>query len=95
MVITMKQIASGSIFEQVKWERDIALEQLRSIGAELGMVMDDYERVVRCKNCPLADKIIDRFGNRYYRCVTGRYHDADWFCADGAKQGGNRNELCK
>lgn len=33
------------VFEQVKWERDMAINQLKDIGKEFGEVMDDVGRV--------------------------------------------------
>jgi len=34
--------------EQVRWERDIAIEQLREIGCELGQKMDDVKAKLDC-----------------------------------------------
>lgn len=39
------------IIEQIRWERDTAIEQLSEIGKGLGERMDDVEKVVRCKDC--------------------------------------------
>lgn len=40
-----------SAFEQVAWERDIAIKQLADIGKSLGEKMDDVAKVVRCREC--------------------------------------------
>lgn len=37
----VKQMVSRAAFEQVMWERDIALKQLAEIGKGLGEKMDD------------------------------------------------------
>ena len=36
-------MVSNSVFEQVKWERDVALSQLEEIGKGLGEKMDDIK----------------------------------------------------
>lgn len=36
-------VVSKELFEQVKWERDIAIGQVREIGCELGQKMDDVK----------------------------------------------------
>lgn len=37
--------------EQYKWERDIAVEQLKEIGIDFGEKVNDVVKVVRCKDC--------------------------------------------
>lgn len=45
-------MVSRAAFEQVMWERDIALKQLAEIGKGLGEKMDDVvSDVVYCKDC--------------------------------------------
>ena len=39
--------------EQLRWERDIAMEQLQEHGIPFGGIADDVVKVVRCKNCNL------------------------------------------
>lgn len=68
-----------ALFEQVKWERDIALLQLEAIGASLGEKMDDYRRVVRCGDCMYRREDV-REGSPI-RCVTGSFHQPDFYCA--------------
>ena len=38
-------------YDQVRWERDVAIAQLASIGKGFGEAMDDVGKVVRCKDC--------------------------------------------
>ena len=40
-----------SVIDQIRWERDTAIEQLAEIGKGLGERMDDVVKVVRCKDC--------------------------------------------
>ena len=44
-------VVSRSVFEQVKWERDIAMEQLKDHKIPFGCIAPDVVEVVRCKNC--------------------------------------------
>ena len=45
-------VVSRGLFEQIKWERDIAMEQLKEYGISFGAKKsDDVVKVVRCKNC--------------------------------------------
>lgn len=41
---------SRGVHEQVRWERDVAIEQLESYGVSLGEKAD-VVKVVRCKDC--------------------------------------------
>ena len=84
----MKQNIKSAVYEQIKWERDIAIEQLESIGASLGMNMDGFKKIVHCKECRNSDGVIYHNGDEYYRCKTGRCHSANWFCADGLRKEG-------
>lgn len=38
-------------YAHVRWERDMAMAQLEDIGAGFTEKMDDFSRVVRCKDC--------------------------------------------
>lgn len=73
--------AAEGLLDQIRWERDVAIAQLESIGASLGEKMDGFHRVVTCKNC--ANQIESLAGGTVIRCATGRYHKPDWFCAGG------------
>jgi hypothetical protein len=58
-------------YEQVKWERDIAIAQLKELGIGFGQKKLDMVEVVRCKDCafyiPWGDegKICGRVGAYY------------------------------
>lgn len=47
-------LSNISAIDQIRWERDTAIEQLSEIGKGLGERMDDVEKVVRCKDCKFA-----------------------------------------
>ena len=36
-----------SVYEQIKWERDVAITQLNEIGVELGRKMDDIKTLIK------------------------------------------------
>ena len=45
-------VVSRGLFEQIKWERDIAMEQLKEYGISFGAKKsDDVVKVVRCCEC--------------------------------------------
>lgn len=46
---TVEAVAK-ELYEQIKWERDIAISQLESYGVQFGE-QADCVRVVRCKDC--------------------------------------------
>lgn len=80
-------VVGRSTYNQVRWERDTAIEQLSEIGKGLGERMDDVEKVVRCKDCKFASyEPYKDFVNVYIcnysqwtRSEGGRY--PDWYCA--------------
>lgn len=70
-------MVSRAAFEQVMWERDIALKQLAEIGKGLGEKMDDVvSDVVYCKDCAQHEDVEDdgddfEVCNYYNREVMG------------------------
>ena len=52
--------------------------------SEIIEVNKDIVHVVRCIDCELRVGIL-KDGN-IIKCVTGRYHDPDWYCADGVRR---------
>ncbi len=49
-VPTAADVVSKGLYEQIKWERDLAIEQLQEYGVSLGEKAD-VVKVVRCKDC--------------------------------------------
>lgn len=50
---SMDAVPAGA-YEQVAWERDVAVQQLKDYGVGLGQVKDLAE-VTRCKDCKYGD----------------------------------------
>ena len=44
------QVVSHSAYEQVAWERDLAIRQLQDIGKGLGERMDDIKSIINNKS---------------------------------------------
>ena len=44
--MAIESLKKQSIFEQIKWERDIAIEQLNEIGVGLGRKMDEVKEAL-------------------------------------------------
>ena len=61
--LRIADVVSKAAYDQVAWERNLAEEQLKSIGKSLGEKMDDVQPVVRCKDC------------RYWKDCHVRYPD--------------------
>ena len=65
------------LYEQVHWERDVAVSQLEDIGASFGMNMDNFKKVVFCKECENFE--IKEDWCRYYG-MERTWHD---YCSEG------------
>lgn len=72
------------IIEQIRWERDTAIEQLAEIGKGLGERMDDIEKVVRCKDCK-HNSLKRMSGNTYCDIGMGLFQLYD-FCSLGERR---------
>lgn len=46
---------SRPVFEQIQWERDCAMQQLKDHDIPFGGIAPDVVKVVRCKNCRRCD----------------------------------------
>ena len=65
-------------------ERDMALAQLADIGAGYAEKMDDFVRVVRCKDCRLSEKSC--FGEGWRFCANNKlHHKQSSFCCYGER----------
>ena len=72
---------SRCVHDQVRWERDIAIEQLESYGISLGEKAE-VVKVVRCKDCARCIKGYctirkDGFGATLKVCLNGFCSDAE------------------
>lgn len=83
-------VISVRVFIQVRQERDIAVEQLRKLGYELG---EKVTPIVRCKDCLYGTQ--DKRGWWFCRdlgCRMGNPETGDGFCSDGERDDGDENE---
>ena len=74
------------VLEQIRWERDIAIEQLNSYGVSLGEKAD-CAKVVRCKDC----KWYKDFGTNYRLMDCSHEEGLEWvgendFCSYGERR---------
>ena len=85
---------SRGVLDQVRWERDIALEQLADYGISLGE-RADVVKVVRCKDCKHREKHwitgTPTCGNPYYGMASGVDLKDDDFCSYGERKGNGKN----
>ena len=100
----MNNVVSRGLYEQIKWERDIALEQLESYGVSLGsnaevvkVVHGRWERTdkydedsdVRCSRCKMEFDYIDGM------CYLVEGVELPNYCPNcGADMRGNDNGNC-
>ena len=86
-------VVSMGVHEQVRWERDIAIEQLESYGISLGEKADAV-KVVRCKDCKYCRtfypvKEIGKEAIQVWYCDLYRCNrKTDEFCSDGERREG-------
>lgn len=64
-------VVSRGVYEQVKWERDMDMQQLEEHGIPFCGVADDVVKVVRCKDCRF-------YGNEERHPYGG---ECEWFGA--------------
>lgn len=83
---TIDAVSKG-VYDQVCWERDVAIAQLEELGIGFGQKKPDMVEVVRCKdcehsedhNCPNLDESL-RYCLRFDTLVS-----INGFCHKGAK----------
>lgn len=76
-------VVSRGLFDQIKWERDIAIDQLDQIGKTLGEKMDNVASVVRCKDCKFL-----MFSDCYGECRRGHFGivSPNDYCSRGTRK---------
>lgn len=77
---------SRSVFEQVQWERDVAMQQLKDHGIPFGGTAPDAVEVVRCKDCVFYN--FGECGNYRMDVSDGAhfYPYPDDFCSYGERR---------
>ena len=67
--------------KRIKWERDVAISQLKELGIGLGQKTPDMVEVVRCKDCIYKDN------PPCCPCQIGGFRVTDdWYCPMGVKE---------
>ena len=80
---------SRSVFEQVKWERDCAMQQLKDHGIPFGGIAPDVVKVVRCGEC--IHRVYKEIGDcKIGGCeLLGVALPCDFYCAEGKRRADN------
>ena len=81
-------VVPRSIFEQVKWERDVAMKQLEDLGIGFGEEVKDVVEVVRCKDCKYFIKDEPCVGGTYDCCymMSSDETEENAFCSYGERK---------
>ena len=83
-MLSSADVVPRSIFEQVKWERDIAMKQLEDLGIGFGEEVKDVVEVVRCKDCKHRGMF---YGEPFCELdVDCMYAKDDWYCPNGERR---------
>ena len=80
---------SRGVHDQVRWERDVAIEQLESYGISLGEKAD-VVKVVRCKDCIHFDPEKALRPGGIWCSYWGTDPDPDDFCSKGERKDNER-----
>lgn len=70
--------------EQIRWERDMAMQQLDEHGIPFGGKADDVVKVCRCKDCKHHE--VFKNGVNGWCNEHERPTDVTYFCADGERK---------
>lgn len=80
---TVDAVPVGAV-EQIRWERDMAMQQLSEHGIPFGGKADDVIKVCRCKECQWFDANGDYYDS--YCEKNGISVEEDFYCADGERK---------
>ena len=88
-------VVSRATFEQVMWERDVAIQQLKDLGVGFGEKAD-VAPVVRCKDCKYRSGLVGKAPFMVYICnhdkgLSGAIRETD-FCSYGEPKRERRSE---
>ena len=77
-----------SLLEQVMWERDMAMAQLKEHDIPFGGIAPDIVKVVRCQNCEHSHHM---WGSKTYMCKHSAYseyefHPENHYCGYGERK---------
>ena len=83
---------SKGLYDQIKWERDVAISQLERYGISLGEKAD-AAKVVRCEKCRYYEKAEYDNGYKMVCRLLKRQTAYNGFCYCGAKMDGDGNDI--
>lgn len=66
-----------AVHNQIRWERDQAMQQLKDHGIPFGGVAPDVVEVVRCKDCRMAAMLRKPKGEVIADCMLRKFHTDD------------------
>ena len=86
----------GNLEQNIRWIEEIECHQFPGWGNVTMSMRDAVEllkeqpEVVHCKDCKHSCDYSAMYAVRPYRCEKhSGFREADWFCADGERQGDN------
>lgn len=88
---TVDAVSRGA-HDQVRWERDIAMEQLKEHGIPFGGIAPDVVKVVRCENCQYWNPRYETMGMCMKHNSIVTFTKPDFFCAWGKDK---NDGICK
>ena len=77
-----EQVVSLELLKQIRWERDVAIQQLEELNIGFGQVKPDMVEVVRCKSCKYC-----RFGYCAHDKMEHSLCREDDYCSYGVPKG--------
>jgi hypothetical protein len=73
------------VFEQIQWERDCAMQQLKDHGIPFGGTAPDVVKVVRCRDCGLGEPCLTNSVNVWCN-LAYEERGQDDFCSYGKRR---------
>ena len=79
---------SREYVEQLRWERDLAIQQLKDLGYGLGEKPRTQPEIIRCKDCKNWDTTWQNdWAKNYHYCpLIDGTRNGDWYCADAERR---------
>lgn len=74
---------SRNVYEQVAWERNIAMQQLNEHGIPFGGIAPDVKKIVRCKNCVHENLTTCPLCYIENQSLIFVNHDPNFYCGKG------------
>ena len=81
----LTRIKTGNFSGDYGFDIQLLVDTVGAIGEMLknGQISE----IVQCKDCKHSCDYTDIFPDRAYKCIkNNRYHNDNWFCADGERK---------